>query len=483
MRFGGRSLSLVALLFGAAASLSMPSDGRAASGGVEQLLKSFDQVTMGGAGESQFGRIAKWVAPIRVKLAGPVSSSAKSVILETLKTFSELTSLDVALVDESKEGENILIDFGGRAGKWHCTLHPRLSNGSAMRYATIYIDRTDLDLRPSGVRILRRCVRHELMHALGFLGHTHSTDSILSYRHPNFDFTTWDELFVRTLYDPRLEVGTPRELALPVACEVISELLAARSAKTEESRAASPAATPVHPYCAEKRAEIANTSDARAQHRLAWAFKTGRGTPRDDAQAVEWFTLAAEQGFVPAQTDLGQLYDKGQGVPQDHETAVQWYRAAATQGSPHGQFLLGRAYDLGTGVEPDPATAVEWLRKAATLGHPYAEGMLGRMYRLGRGVDRDFGAAERWARKAAKKGDPLGQFELAVLYRDGDGVAMSSVEAYRWFALAAQRGDPRILVRSNDNLRDLKSSMTPAEIARAEKLVEESTPKALVRGD
>ncbi len=315
MRFGGRCLSLVALLFGAAAaSLSIPSDGRAASGGVEQLLKSFDQVTMGGAGESQLGRIAKWVAPIRVKLAGPVSSTAKSVILEALKTFSELTSLDVALVDESKEGENILIDFGGRAGKWHCTLQPRLSNGSAMRYATIYIDRTNLDLRPSGVRILRRCVRHELMHALGFLGHTHSIDSILSYRHPNFDFTKWDELFVRTLYDPRLEVGTPRELALPVACEVISELLAARSAKTEESRAAPPAATPVHPYCAEKRAEIANTSDPGAQHRLAWAFKAGRGTPRDDARAVEWFTLAAEQGFVPAQTDLGQLYDKGQGV-------------------------------------------------------------------------------------------------------------------------------------------------------------------------
>ena len=45
-------------------------------------------------------------------------------------------------------------------------------------------------------------------------------------------------------------------------------------------------------------------------------YATGEGVPQDDAEAVRWFRLAAEQGDARAQFNLGVRYDTGEGVPQ-----------------------------------------------------------------------------------------------------------------------------------------------------------------------
>ena len=40
------------------------------------------------------------------------------------------------------------------------------------------------------------------------------------------------------------------------------------------------------------------------------------GVPLDDAEAVVWYRLAAEQGLASAQHNLGLMYDNGEGIPQ-----------------------------------------------------------------------------------------------------------------------------------------------------------------------
>ena len=40
----------------------------------------------------------------------------------------------------------------------------------------------------------------------------------------------------------------------------------------------------------------------------------------------------AEQGDAQAQFTLGAMYYNGRGVPQDYKQAVKWYRLAAEQG-------------------------------------------------------------------------------------------------------------------------------------------------------
>ena len=78
-----------------------------------------------------------------------------------------------------------------------------------------------------------------------------------------------------------------------------------------------------------------------------------RAYRRDDAEAVRWYRLAAEQGDASAQLDLGVMYATGEGVPQDAAEAVRWFRLAAEQGDASAQFNLGVRYDTGEGVPQD----------------------------------------------------------------------------------------------------------------------------------
>ena len=67
-------------------------------------------------------------------------------------------------------------------------------------------------------------------------------------------------------------------------------------------------------------------------------YANGEGVPQDDAEAVRWYRLAAEQGNAGAQLNLGAMYSNGEGVPQDDAEAVRWYRLAAEQGNAGAQL-------------------------------------------------------------------------------------------------------------------------------------------------
>ena len=95
---------------------------------------------------------------------------------------------------------------------------------------------------------------------------------------------------------------------------------------------------------------------------------TGRVYLKDDAEAVKWYRLAAEQGLANAQHNLGVMYDNGRGVPQDDAEAVKWYRLAAEQGFANAQYNLGAMYADGIGVLKDDAEAVKLVPSGCRSG-------------------------------------------------------------------------------------------------------------------
>jgi TPR repeat protein len=133
---------------------------------------------------------------------------------------------------------------------------------------------------------------------------------------------------------------------------------------------------------------LALAGDPAAQFNLGVMYAQGRGVPRDDAEAVRWYRLAADQGFAEAQYILGAMYVAGRGVPQDDAGAVRWYRSAADQGVAEAQGALGAMYAFGQGVPRDDAEAVRWYRLAADQGSALGQLSLGAMYAEGRGVFR-----------------------------------------------------------------------------------------------
>ena len=67
----------------------------------------------------------------------------------------------------------------------------------------------------------------------------------------------------------------------------------------------------------------------------------GEGVPADDAEAVKWFRLAAEQSDANAQTSLGVMYFAGKGLPADSVRAYMWLNLARVGGSKQAAYNLG----------------------------------------------------------------------------------------------------------------------------------------------
>ena len=61
-------------------------------------------------------------------------------------------------------------------------------------------------------------------------------------------------------------------------------------------------------------------------------YDTGKEVPQDYKEAVKWYGLAAEQGDVAAQYELGMMYLFGEGVLQHFVRAHMWLNIAAANG-------------------------------------------------------------------------------------------------------------------------------------------------------
>jgi hypothetical protein len=109
-----------------------------------------------------------------------------------------------------------------------------------------------------------------------------------------------------------------------------------------------------------------------AQELLGVCYERGTGVVQDEAEAVRWYRLAADQGNARAQVNLGVRYQNGTGVAQDAAEAVRWYRLAADQGHAEAQYNVGTVYQNGAGVPQDSAEAARWFRLAADQGNALA---------------------------------------------------------------------------------------------------------------
>ena len=72
--------------------------------------------------------------------------------------------------------------------------------------------------------------------------------------------------------------------------------------------------------------------DLREWFNKGTEYYYGFGVPKDYAEAVKWFRLAAEQGYTDAQFFLGLVYQDGKGVLQDNVMAHMWYNITSANG-------------------------------------------------------------------------------------------------------------------------------------------------------
>ena len=212
--------------------------------------------------------------------------------------------------------------------------------------------------------------------------------------------------------------------------------------------------------------------------------------------------MAAEQGLAGAQFILGLMYDSGRGVPEDDAEAVKWFRMAAQQGYANGNTSWAACTPTArvcTKTMPKPSSGTAWPPSRGTPRHntgwvsctpaarvctktmpkrssgsawPQSRGTPRRnsswasVTPPAEGVPKDDAEAVKWFRMATEQGHAGAQFNLGVMYASGEGVPEDYVRAYAWYNLAAAQGlEPA--VKAKESLRE---RMTPKQIARAQEL-------------
>jgi TPR repeat protein len=188
---------------------------------------------------------------------------------------------------------------------------------------------------------------------------------------------------------------------------------------------------------------------------------------------LAWVRYGAERKVAMAQRLLGVRFWEGNGVLQDYQQATIWFRGAAEQGDADALFYLGVAYEEGKGVPQDPKEALAWYRKSAEKGNANAQYNVGHSYSRGTGITQDYTQAALWFRKAAEQGNSRAQYALGRTYVYGEGVPQDYVEAHKWMNLATARAEAELRGDIAKGRDSLAKSMTPEQIAQAQKLARE----------
>lgn len=196
--------------------------------------------------------------------------------------------------------------------------------------------------------------------------------------------------------------------------------------------------------CASQPDTAAVTTAPVAQYNQARDLIRQPGAAHDPESALALMEKSANQGYVKAQSFLGQMYLSAVGIPApDVEKALYWYQKASENGGqreqmdyamllatfgktreakkegierlealadakyPPAQFMLSSYYANGTEREKNTAKALSLLTEAATAGEPMAQYMLGFCYLEGKNVRKDRNTAIMWFRQSAKNGNHL----------------------------------------------------------------------------
>ena len=106
---------------------------------------------------------------------------------------------------------------------------------------------------------------------------------------------------------------------------------------------------------------------------LAVMLVYGKGTAKDEAEAVRLLRVAAEGGHARASYVLGILALQGQGgLAKDSAEAARLFRTAANLGNTSAMAELASMLQAGDGGPANPDEAAAWMYRALTLGDAFA---------------------------------------------------------------------------------------------------------------
>ena len=178
----------------------------------------------------------------------------------------------------------------------------------------------------------------------------------------------------------------------------------------------------------------AENGDLLSQFNLGIFYKNGVLAKKDRIKSVQWLTKAADKGHLGAQNELGTLYFN----EKNYLEAKNWFQLAADKGNTFGMHNMGLLYYDGWGVEKDVKLARDWYQRAADKGYAHSQYMTGKILEYGE-ADGTPNVSEAivYYELAAKQNQSSALYALGRLHYDGKGKKKDLIKAKEFFLRAA----------------------------------------------
>ena len=182
-----------------------------------------------------------------------------------------------------------------------------------------------------------------------------------------------------------------------------------------------------------------SASERNTNFETALDYTYGYTREVNNQQAIKYYQLAADEGSVVSEYNIGYLLETTMPTKQ-YSQAAQYFIKSAEAGNIYAQTVLASNYLLGIGVKVDKKKSAYWEAKAAEQGNLSSIKETANNYYLGIGVDKNYKTAFKWHQQAVDLGDKESIYKLAKMFDAGEGTDKDQDKAIELYTKAAEAG-------------------------------------------
>lgn len=153
----------------------------------------------------------------------------------------------------------------------------------------------------------------------------------------------------------------------------------------------------------EKEMAKATTGTTKSQYKIGTMYKKGQGVKKDTAQALMWYTKAAEKNHAKALYEVAYFHYKGIATVKNPAKAYKFMLRSADKGYARAQHYVGEMYEHGSGVGKDLDLASNWYSRASLGGYSAAGEAMARLNKSTTGKSNSKPAAKQVAKVTKTK--------------------------------------------------------------------------------
>ena len=109
---------------------------------------------------------------------------------------------------------------------------------------------------------------------------------------------------------------------------------------------------------------LSDQGNLDAMNYMGIIYWHGHGVEKNEKISKEWYTKAANLGFLNAQYNLFQIYN----AEKNYEHAFEWLKKAAENGDAEAQYNVGVYLFFGMGIKENKKEGIKWIKKSADNG-------------------------------------------------------------------------------------------------------------------